>query len=181
MPKFSKEWLIEVLSHDENSKVIAGEKEYAQMRSTVFGGKPQSLYFSDGHESAGDFKGMAQILVERGITDAFGIHAECKGFKCVSMDVSAKCCCHRILFNQPDFVDVESKLEIIGKEEGVPVIFLPKYHCELNFIEQCWGYTKRVYRLNPESSQEEVLEANTISALASVPLVSMHRFANRSL
>jgi transposase len=37
---------------------------------------------------------------------------------------------------------VESLLETYCKSCGVNVIFLPKFHCELNFIEQCWGYAK---------------------------------------
>jgi len=46
--------------------------------------------------------------------------------------------------------------------------------------EQCWGYAKRIYRLNPESSREDVLERNALSALEAVPLDSMRKFATRS-
>ena len=63
---------------------------------------------------------------------------------------------------------------------GVQVIFLPKFHCELNFIEQCWGFAKRIYRLNPESSREDQLEKNALDALEAVPLTSMRKFATRS-
>lgn len=55
-------------------------------------------------------------------------------------------------------------------------MFLPKFHCELNFIEQCWGYSKQVYRRYPASTKEEDLEKNVLSALESVPLESMHRY-----
>ncbi|KAJ7434379.1 hypothetical protein B0H11DRAFT_734016, partial [Mycena galericulata] len=48
------------------------------------------------------------------------------------------------------------------------------------FIEQCWGYAKRIYRLNPESSREDALERNALAALDAIPLASMRRFANRS-
>ncbi|KAJ3796389.1 hypothetical protein GGU11DRAFT_757552 [Lentinula aff. detonsa] len=46
---------------------------------------------------------------------------------------------------------------------------------------KCWGYAKRVYRMFPTSSLEANLKTNTISTLESVPLVSMRRFATRSL
>ena len=39
---------------------------------------------------------------------------------------------------------------------------------------------KRVYRLNPESSREDVLEKNTLGALEQVPLESMRRFVLRA-
>jgi hypothetical protein len=64
---------------------------------------------------------------------------------------------------------------------GVLVLFLPKFHCELNFIEQCWGHAKSVYRTYPESSREDHLEDNTFTALESIPLSMMRKFSNRSL
>jgi hypothetical protein len=61
------------------------------------------------------------------------------------------------------------------------ISFLLKFHCELNFIEQCWGWAKTIYRTYPESSREEQLVSNTISALELIPLSMMRKFANRSL
>lgn len=99
--------------------------------------------------------------------------AECKSFKCAPLAID--CCCLRILFNQPDFTHVKTILEATCESRGFQVIFLPKFHCELNFIEQCWSYAKRLYRLNPESSQEDILEKNALTALSAVPLASMRR------
>jgi len=42
------------------------------------------------------------------------------------------------------------------------------------------GICKRIYRLNPESSREDVLEKNALNSLESIPLASMRKFANRS-
>ena len=108
------------------------------------------------------------------------LRAECKNFKCALG--ATNCCCRRILYNQPDFANVQSPLEITCNARGFKVIFLPKFHCELNFIEQCWGYAKRLYRLNPESSQEDILKRNAsaLEALQAIPLETMRRFANRS-
>ena len=78
------------------------------------------------------------------------------------------------------FSNVESLLETTCKARGFQVLFLPKFHCELNFIEKCWGYSKRTYRQYPISSKESDLEHNVLMALDSMLLVSMHWFATRS-
>ena len=106
------------------------------------------------------------------------VPASCKNFKCKPGET--QCCCQRILYNQPDFADEESLLEKNCRTRGVHVIFLPKFHCELNFIEQCWGRAKSVYRTYPPSSKEDDLETNTLRSLASIPLLMMRKFATRS-
>jgi transposase len=79
------------------------------------------------------------------------------------------------MYTQPDFANVKSNLESLCHTQGVDVIFLPKYHCELNFIEQCWGYAKRLYRMKDRSSSEADLERNVIESLNAVPKLSMRR------
>ena len=86
---------------------------------------------------------MVQILVEWGFHNAFQLHVQYKDFKC--KPDTADCCCQWILYNQPDFANVISLLEETCQAWGFDVIFLPKFYCELNFIEQCWGYAKRIY------------------------------------
>ena len=113
------------------------------------------------------------ILEERGLIEESKLWAECKDFKCPPG--ATHCRCRRVLFNQPDFVNVESQLESVCKARGFQVIFLPKFHCELNFIEQCWGYAKRIYRHYPASSKEKDLERNVLTAIDSIPLESMRR------
>jgi hypothetical protein len=73
-----------------------------------------------------------------------------------------------VLYNQPDFREVKSRLEIICEARGYEVIFLPKF--------QCWGYAKRIYRHYPPSPKEADLKVNVLLALESVPLESMHRY-----
>ena len=132
-------------------------------------GQPHDFY--DGN---GVFKGMTKILQERGLTEEAKLNAECKSFKCP--EGAARCCQRRVLYNQPDFAEQGSGLEILGWNFGFEVIFLLKFHCELNFIEQCWGHAKRVYRQYPVSSKEEDLEKNLLTALESVPLSVMRRY-----
>ncbi|OAX32048.1 hypothetical protein K503DRAFT_750264 [Rhizopogon vinicolor AM-OR11-026] len=142
-------------------------------------GTAQCFYFSEGHEHAGAFKGMAQILTERGSNGTHKLRAECPGFKC-NPDIDP-CCCRRLLYKQPDYADIKSNLEIACEMRGHQVIFLPKFHCELIFLEQCWGYGRRVYRQFPLSSSEAVLKQNVIKALDVVPIITMCKFATRSL
>ncbi|KAF8273930.1 hypothetical protein EI94DRAFT_1562909, partial [Lactarius quietus] len=52
------------------------------------------------------------------------------------------CCCQTLLFNQPDFVSQKSELEELIEKCGHFCDFYPKYHCELNYIEQYWGAAK---------------------------------------
>jgi hypothetical protein len=145
--------------------------------ATFTDGSKQLLYFGeDAGPKAGLFKGMAVILHERGLMQESKLRAQCKDFKCAKS--ATNCCCRRVLYNQPDFVAVESNLERICKARGFSVLFLPKFHCELNFIEQCWGYAKRIYRQYPTSSKEADLEQNILSALESVLLDSMRRCVN---
>ena len=84
-------------------------------------GQHQDLYFPEGHPLAGVFKGMAIILEERGYTWACDLHAECKKFKC-PQDVHF-CCCYRVLYNEPDFINVKSLLEEHCEKQGFCVLF----------------------------------------------------------
>jgi hypothetical protein len=183
MPKHpSKEgtnWGIEVTAKDAAGKIVYGtdgkpSKVKVRMGDGTFkDGSPQSLYFPDGHPRAGIFKGMAVILEERGYCDMLRVRAECPGFICDP--IVERCCCRRMLYNESDFVNVKSTLELACALEGVHVLFLPKFHCELNFIEQCWGHAKRTYRQYPASSKEEDLERNVVDALQSVTLDHMRK------
>ena len=184
-----KNWGVEVTDRDANGKPIYRSddkplKKKINMQDGRFAdGSPQPLYFESGPH-AGLFKGMAIILEERGLMAESKLRAECKKFKCPSDSESPTgtpvCCCRRVLYSQPDFVQVDSILETVCQARGYKIIFLPKFHCELNFIEQCWGYAKRIYRHYPPSSKEADLTKNVVSALESIPLISMRRFATRS-
>jgi hypothetical protein len=104
-------------------------KEEVRLADTVFNGIPQSLYFPNDHkEYPGFFKGIAQILFERGDVEGLQKRLECKGFDCTDKSSSARCCARRILFNQPDFCDPKSALELACEMHGFGVAFLPKFH-----------------------------------------------------
>ncbi|EJD42266.1 hypothetical protein AURDEDRAFT_138271 [Auricularia subglabra TFB-10046 SS5] len=201
MPKFmsktaEENWCVErTVIHPETGRPQRRpdgkvQKEHIRMADTVNPktGERQSLYYPDDHPTApGRFKGMGQILIEHGYpAEDFiylrkGKKAQCgKDLKCEDTSVTANCCTRRILYNQPDFTNVPSLLESAMKAHGIRVLFLRKFHCELNPIEQCWGYAKQVYRLNPESSREDMLIENVKNALESIPLVTIRRYFNHA-
>jgi hypothetical protein len=77
-----------------------------------------------------------------------------------------------MLYNEPDFVKVESLLETACKARGFGV-FIQKFHCKLNFIEQCWGYSKRLYRQCPVISKEADLKRNMLESLDAISIEAM--------
>jgi hypothetical protein len=182
-PKLGKNWGVEVVELDEDCNIVHGAdgkvlRTQIRMTNAKFAdGTTQSLYWPDGHERVGIYKGMLSILKERGFTDMFKLKVQCKDFKCAS-DATC-CCCRRILYTQTDFVDVPSKLETFCKCCGYRVIFLLKFHCEMNFIEQCWGFVKRLYHPYPASLKEIDLEHNVLTALESVPIIIMRQCNSR--
>jgi hypothetical protein len=162
------------LKYTEDGKI---QKKKIPMSNGNFNGQEQVFYWpvDSNHPHAGHFKGMVQILEERGFQNASKLKAQCrKKFSDCSPE-RTDCCCRRLLFNQPDFAFVESILEKEARALGLRVVFLPKFHCELNPIEQCWGYAKRLYRLSPPSSTEADLEKNTVRCLDAIPLMTMRR------
>ena len=80
-----------------------------------------------------------------------------------------------LLSQQDDFTNQPSMLEDVITKAGHACLFLPKFHCELNPIEQVWGAAKRVYREFPMSSTEADLRQNLLASLNSVKLLSIRR------
>ncbi|KAF9475716.1 hypothetical protein BDN70DRAFT_907999 [Pholiota conissans] len=107
-----------------------------------------------------------------------GLNAQCPGFKCVAGQIN--CCCRRLLFTQPDFIAQKSHLEEMITSQGHICDFYPKYHCELNFIEQYWGAAKFRYRSSPKTSDMTEMERNVINCLDEIPPIQILRYANRS-
>jgi transposase len=68
---------------------------------------------------------------------------------------------------QPDFMKQKSLIQKVIEAAGHLCIFLPKFHCELNFIEFFWGGIKRYLREHCNYTFE-ALKENMPKALASV-------------
>jgi hypothetical protein len=169
------------------------------MRNGTFAnGQTQSFYFPEDHPSMPSwFKGMETIIREHELWPDTGLPkgllAQCPEFKCPPNRVD--CCCRCILYVQPDFVAQKSQLEELITSRGHLCDFYPKYHCELNFIEQYWGVAKSQYRVAPRAKTAREMETTVRESLDSVSLLHIwrsalsfwmfhcsfpHRFANRS-
>ncbi|EGO26581.1 hypothetical protein SERLADRAFT_407313 [Serpula lacrymans var. lacrymans S7.9] len=146
IPKNGGNWGIEVNQVDADGKsVFIADGKICKI-------KPLYFPLDDPCGPEGVFKGKAVILEERKHKDPSKfmvpnytkLKAQCgKNFNCKKNQIN--CCCWRILYTQPDFVRVKSLLETLCKTCGYQVLFLPKFHCEVNFIEQCWGFAKQLY------------------------------------
>lgn len=97
----------------------SNRKGGAKMRSTLLpNGEIQDLYYPEDlpenhpdYEKCSWFKGMEQIIREHGLWPASGLYAQCEGFKCPPGCMDCQCCCCRVLFSQPDFVNQKLALE----------------------------------------------------------------------
>ena len=98
------------------------------MRDTVWQGERQSLVFQSGPHK-GKPKGAFQILKECGYDEKELKKVKLKG-------------CIEELEKHEDFANEKSKVENLVAKKGHLCLFIPKYHCELNPIERCWGRAK---------------------------------------
>jgi hypothetical protein len=126
-------------------------------------------------------KGMKQVLQERKLFQD-GLLMKCKkGNNDQKCDPKAtNCCATRILELQEDFKSQRSLVQEVIEEAGHLCIFLPKYHCELNFIEFFWGAVKRYLRDNCDYSFD-TLKANMPHALASVKVETIRKWEHRMI
>jgi hypothetical protein len=125
----------------------------------------QEMTFPSNHPKAGITKGIKQVLQERQLWT--------NGMKLPDARV--------LLSQQPDFVDQKSMLDDWVNEQGGghSVLFLPKFHCELNFIEMYWGALKYYCRNNCDYSFKTLLPT-VMDAMSSISLVTIRRFARKS-
>lgn len=135
----------------------------------------QAMIFPDNHPTnPNEAKGMKQVLKERGLFRE-RLRGKCKDY---CHPDNAHCCMKKILENQPDFMEQRSLVQEVIEEAGHMCLFLPKFHCELNFIEFFWGSVKRYLREHCDF-QFESLKANLPIAMDSVQLSTIRKWEHR--
>jgi len=142
--------------------------------------------------AAGIQKGLKTILTERGkFRDAVGLPLRkicnpCKHHTPIEDRIAGgynndKCCAVRVLSEEPDFAAQKEWLTEEVEKLGHSVILYPKYHCELNFIENFWGWLKAYHRSNCTYNFRDLSEGlpNTIENV--IPISFIRRAARSCL
>ena len=106
-------------------------------------------------------KGIKAVLTERGLYQS----NLCR--KCTKKYVLENCCNKQILEYQPDFQAQKSLVQETIEALGHLCLILPKFHCELNFIEFFWGAIKK-YLCDNCDYTFDTLKENMPKALESV-------------
>ena len=81
---------------------------------------------------------------------------------------------------QPDFQAQWSLVQETIEAAGHLCIFLPKFHCELNFIEFFWGAVKKYLREHCNYSYSG-LQENILKALESVELSTIRKWGHHMI
>jgi len=147
-------------------------------------GIPQSMRFpADYYDRnlAGKQKGIKRVLQERGLWPERGLVLKCPvTHNRPGCDSRGGCCARRVLGAEKDFRDQKGRLQEEVEKLGHRVLFYPKFHCELNFIERYWCQAKWFARENC-GYDFEALKATVPKALASVTASSIRGFYRLAL
>ena len=91
------------------------------------------------------------------------------------------CCIVWMLMQEEDFKAQRNAVEELIIAAGHKVIFLPKYHPELNFIERIWGHFKRWLRSHCEYNMSGLwTNLGKVCSEEITPLSMIRKFARTS-
>lgn len=86
-----------------------------------------------------------------------------------------ECCATALLQSQRDFKEQTGRLQEEVEAAGHLVIFYPKFHCELHFIERFWCASKHYTRENCEYSLNG-LRKTLPAAFKSISTATINRY-----
>ena len=142
------------------------------------------------HKGSGIQKGLETILTERNKFDNGNGHRLLKicqsCLKKVHHDKrdwtpnAHLCCATYVLSQEPDFLEQQEWLtEVIEDELKFNIFFYPKYHCELNFIEQLWGWIKAYLRRHCKYSFNELKGSIDDVVMNKLPIQFVRKASDR--
>jgi hypothetical protein len=94
------------------------------------------------------------VLKERGLWPKKHLYLDCASRTGIpkerkkDLELGGNCCARRLLSQQPDFLAQKGRIQEVVEARGHMVLFYPKFHCELNWIEYFWGKVKYYTRAN---------------------------------
>ena len=146
-------------------------------------GLPQTMEFPLHHPDQalrGKQNGGEQILRQRNLwcerrSDGFKFRLQCLttgGRR--GCNEEGNCCMRTVLAAEPNFQAHKGRLEEELLSVHHCIIFYPKFHCELNFIEQFWCGTKFYSRENCQYTLEALRET-VPAALHSISTATSNR------
>lgn len=145
---------------------------------------PHQMNFSRDHPNEslrGKPKGTKIVLEERGLWSDFRSDGTRLLHKCKSPGCPREgplhnvCCATTILSQEKDFQEQKGRVQELVEGRAHAIIFYPKFHCELNFIERFWCSCKRYTRDRCSYSFQDLRQILP-RALASVPTHTIHRY-----
>lgn len=127
---------------DKNGVRMVQKMCYGQRERKI----PKSLW--------GEPKGLEVILKERGLWPKEGLYLDCTQRNNVPKnqrkhsEAVANCCARKLISQQPDFLSQKGRVQEVVEGRGHRVLFYPRFHCELNWIEYFWARVKLYTRKN---------------------------------
>jgi hypothetical protein len=86
-----------------------------------------------------------------------------------------KCCAVYVLSHEPDFAEQQEWLTETVQLYGHDIIFYPKFHCELNYIEMIWGWLKSYHRRSCSYSYRDLKEGLPKTMEEIIPITFIRR------
>jgi hypothetical protein len=78
-------------------------------------------------------------------------------------------------------LEQEEWLAEVVKRAGFNILFYPKYHCELNYIEMVWGWTKNYHRRKCTYNYKDLKIDLPTTILGTLPIACFRRFSRYCL